>query len=510
MADNVTRGRGTPGNYKSNRGGIPNEPGPWIGIVKNNHDPARIGRIQVYIPDFAPGQTDENENDSSLWRTVRYMSPFFGSTPHSGSSEGVGTSEAGNPNSYGMWFTVPDVDVKVMCFFVGGDPNQGYYMGCIPDPDAMHMVPAIGAQSTDTVEFETQEQQMRYDFADRVPVCEINTKNSALTEDPQSYAQTRPVHTWAAGLMYQQGLIEDSVRGPIGSNAYRESPSRVFGISTPGREIHSADITEYNIQQALASGGVTKEDFRVVGRRPGHSIVMDDGDITGNDQLMRFRTAKGHQILLSDDGNCIHIIHANGQSWVELGKEGTLDVYTANSINLRTQGDLNLHADQDINMYAGRNLNLHGKESAQLETDKTLNLVGEQNVSIASKKKLSLLSDGTIAVDGTQSTSIHSDGVCIVNGSTVELNTRGKIAGTGAQRVAKTKLGDVDHHSGGWSWFEGALDSIVTRAPTHEPYDEHGLGVEATVTYGAKNGAEPSAKVSSKLDSVESDIGVQK
>jgi hypothetical protein len=510
MADNVTRSRGTPGNYKSNRGGIPNEPGPWIGIVKNNHDPARIGRVQVYIPEFSTGQTDEDENDSTLWRTVRYMSPFFGSTPHAGSSEGVGTSEAGNPNSYGMWFTVPDVDTKIMCFFVGGDPNQGYYMGCIPDPDAMHMVPAIGAQSTDRVQFETQEQQMRYEFAERVPVAEINTKNRELTEDPQSYNQTRPIHTWAAGLLYQQGLIEDTVRGPISSSAYRESPSHVFGISTPGRKIHSADITEYNIQQALASGGATKEDFKVVGRRPGHSFVMDDGDITGNDQLMRFRTAKGHQILMSDDGNCVHIIHANGQSWVELGKEGTVDVYAANSINLRTQGDLNLHADQDLNLYAGRNLNLHGKESAQLESDKTLNLVGEQNLSIASKKKLSLLSDGTVAIDGTKGTSLNADGKCIINGSTVELNTAGKIAGTGAQRIAKTKLGDVDHHPGGWSWFEGTLDSIVSRAPTHEPYEEHGLGVQASVNYDAGATASTSDSVTDKLSEVESNIGVTK
>jgi hypothetical protein len=505
MADNITRSRGTPGNYKSARGGIPNEPGPFIGTVMNNHDPARIGRVQVYIPEFGSGDM----NDSATWRTVRYMSPFFGNTPHSGTSEGTGSGIEGNPNSYGMWFTVPDEGVKVLCFFVGGDANQGYYVGSIPDPDYMHMVPAVGASTNYQLDEGNAEQAQKLGSATRLPVAEINAENEAIREDAQSYNQTRPVHTPTAATMYQQGVINDRVRGPVGSSAYRESPSNVFGILTPGRPVYASGVTEYNIQQAYASGGVTKEDLKVVGRRGGHSIIMDDGDVTGNDQLIRIRTAKGHQITLSDDGNSMHIMHANGSAWIELGQEGTLDVYATNSVNVRTEGDLNLHADQDVNIYAGRALNLHGKEVANLESDKSLNLVGDQNLSIASKKKLSLLSDGTIAIDGTTTTSINSDGPTVVNGSTVELNTRSKVPGTAAGRCVRTKLGDVEHTAAGWVSTPSKLDSIVTRAPTHEPFADHNKGVVMSAEYDAGSAAPASDSVNSKLDSVNSNIGVR-
>ena len=52
------------------------DPYPYIGIVKNNLDPTRSGRLQVYIPDLG-GPQDEPNN----WRTVSYASPFQGYTP---------------------------------------------------------------------------------------------------------------------------------------------------------------------------------------------------------------------------------------------------------------------------------------------------------------------------------------------------------------------------------------------------------------------------------------------
>jgi hypothetical protein len=55
----------------------PAEFGPFIGVVKNNVDPTRSGRLQVYIETFANG----NAEDSSKWTTVRYLPGFYGYTP---------------------------------------------------------------------------------------------------------------------------------------------------------------------------------------------------------------------------------------------------------------------------------------------------------------------------------------------------------------------------------------------------------------------------------------------
>ena len=57
--------------------GVRIDSGPYIGKIKNNFDPTRTGRLQVWIPDIGAG----DEKDPTNWRTVSYASPFFGATP---------------------------------------------------------------------------------------------------------------------------------------------------------------------------------------------------------------------------------------------------------------------------------------------------------------------------------------------------------------------------------------------------------------------------------------------
>jgi len=507
MAENIQRTRGRPGNYRLDKGGYPTESGPFIGEVMNNHDPARIGRVQVYIPEF--GSNDKS--DSSTWRTVRYLSPFFGATYVDKSKETAGAGQSiGNSHSYGMWFTVPDVGVQVLCFFVNGDANQGYYVGSIPDPDLMHMIPAIGASSNYQLDPNNSEQSRKLSNASRLPVTEINAQSKEIREDARSFDQARPVHSIVAATMYQQGVINDRVRGPIGSTALRESPSAVFGISTPGRPIYESGISEYNIAQSIQSGGITDKDIKIIGRRGGHSIVLDDGDQTGNDNLVRIRTSKGHQITMSDDGNTVHIMHANGQSWIELGKEGTVDVYAANSINLRAQGSLNLHADEDVNIYAGRTLNLHGKKATLIESQETTSIIGEKNLTVFSNSKITVKSNGTLAVAGETAASVSASGPLALNGAFVGLNTFPSLPAGLPVYTTRTKLPDTKHTTSGWLSTDGSLDSIATRAPTHEPYAHHNKGVPTNVAYDSGGSTDAgSDEVIAKMNQI-ADIGVRK
>jgi hypothetical protein len=53
LSEEIQRSRGRPQNYKLDRGGVPSEFGPFVGIVMNNVDPTRAGRLQVYIETFA-------------------------------------------------------------------------------------------------------------------------------------------------------------------------------------------------------------------------------------------------------------------------------------------------------------------------------------------------------------------------------------------------------------------------------------------------------------------------
>ena len=473
MSENIQRSRGTPQNYKSDRGGVPTQPGPFIGTVMSNVDNTRSGRLQVFIETFADGSMD----DETKWTTVEYLPSFFGATPvNTGTTvTGVGTYP-GNRNSYGMWFTPPDIGVKVMCIFVNGERDKGYYIGVIPDQTTSHMVPAIGAS---TAAVTTNENQKKYfENAPQLPVSELNASNPAIVNNPRFFDQPKPVHTVAAATIFQQGLINDVERGPIASSSQRESPSQVFGISTPGRPIYQGGFTQEEVLSRIDQGSITPSDTKVIGRTGGHTLVMDDGSVEGKDQMIRLRTSKGHQITMSDSGDFFYIIHANGQTWLEFGSEGTVDLYSSNSVNVRTQGDINLHADRDINMYAGRNIKAKSKEALQIETETNLILMARKSMTVYSRDTLALKADGTLGLQG-KSTSINGGSSIVATAGTIDLNGPKASNIPTPPVIPMNLMPDVTFDaSTGWKTVDKGIASVVNRAPTHEPYPFHNKGVK--------------------------------
>lgn len=475
MAENIQRSRGRPQNYKFDRGGMPAEMGPFIGIVVNNVDTTRQGRLQVWIAQFGASNRDGSPNltDPTTWRTVSYCPPFYGATKQSGSA-GAGTYP-GNRNSYGMWFTPPDVGTQVLCFFVAGDPSQGYYVGCIPEDGINHMIPAIGSSARYVPGNKTQENY--FSNTRLLPVTEINDLNKGITQNPKFYDAPKPVQSVVAGILFQQGLDRDPVRGPIRSNSQRESPSNVYGISTPGKPIYQGGLDPKTIVSQLNSGAVKPQDIAVIGRQGGHTFVMDDGDLEGTDTLVRIRTAKGHQITMSDDGDAFFITHANGQTWIELGKAGTVDVFSTNSVNVRTQGTINLHADQNINMYAGGSIRMKAKNLMKLEGDSGMTMYSDQAITMFGKTRIGVRSDGVLALKGKTS-SWDGGGSLNLKASVINLNGAATQPVSPVQTMQGYKLADTTFVTQqGWTVQPGTLETIVTRAPTHEPYPYHGKGV---------------------------------
>jgi hypothetical protein len=483
MAENIQRSTGRAQNYKLDRGGQPAEGGPFVGTVVNNIDNTRQGRLQVSIQEFSGTNKDGSANlqDKSQWRTVSYCPPFYGATPlTSGTSAGTGTYP-GNRNTYGMWFTPPDLGVQVLCFFVNGDPNQGYYVGCIPAPGQNHMVPAIGATANYMVAEGNKDQETYFANSKLLPVAEINVKNDAIADNPKFFDQKKPVHSFAAAVLFQQGLQDDPVRGSIGSSSQRESPSSCYGISTPGRAIYQGGATEQNIKTKLNDSATQTASFAVIGRRTGHTFVMDDGNLEGADNLIRIRTGKGHQITMSDDGNCFYICHANGQTWVELGQEGTLDVFSTNSINLRTEGVLNLHADKDINMYAGEKINIKSKKELSIQSEDQLSIACKQAMTLFSESKLGLKSNTQFAVK-SKTTTIDGGTTLSLKATLISLNGGPTVGVDAPKGLTKYVMPDTSfNNSTGWAVAADGLESIVTRAPTHEPWPYHNQGVSVQV-----------------------------
>jgi hypothetical protein len=265
------------------------------------------------------------------------------------------------------------------------------------------------------------------------------------------------------------------VRGPIGSSAQRESPSNCYGISTPGRAIYQGGLGDTNNPQILDSQ--TLEGITVIGRRGGHSLVMDDGAQNGSDNLVRIRTAKGHQITMSDDGNCFYICHANGQSWVELGQEGTLDVYSTNSINMRTEGTINLHADNDVNIFAGNKMNLKSVKGTSIQSDADADLASKGKLLLFAKSSMSIKSGGQLAIKSSLG-SWSSSAALSLSGTLLLLNSGPGLPASTPKGITKYLQPNTEFNPAtGWQVTPTGTQSICTRAPTHEPYPYHNQGV---------------------------------
>jgi len=472
--ENYQRSLGVEKNYKQDVGGTPADSGPFIGEVVNNVDNTRSGRLQVYITHLS----GSDKNTKSLWRTVSYLSPFYGFTQQSAPQPTGPGSFTGNNQSYGFWGTPPDLGTKVLCFFVNGDPSQGYYMGMPIEPGINHMLPAIGSSSN----YVDDSNSPLFANKTALPVVEINNSNPAIRDNPRFFDETKPVHSILAGQLLSQGVIADPLLGPISSNSQRESPSSCFGISTPGRPVYSGGLTDAQLQVKLNSSSLQPNEVNVIGRRGGHSLVMDDGSQGNEDNLLRLRTSAGHQIMMNDtpDGQTIHIMHANGQAWVELGKEGTIDVYAANSLNIRSAGEINMHADRNINFNSENgSINMHAKAAMSLESA-SLSLTGTNSLLAYSKSMIGLKSDSALMLKSNTGSWGAGSGLTLEAGC-IKLNSGAAGDVPKAQEIPKRRLPDTKFDAGqGWIAEPAAIETIVTRAPTHEPYAERGTGVNTT------------------------------
>jgi hypothetical protein len=489
MAEDVIKPKGSLKRSSPDAGGANPRLTPVLGIVKDNVDPKRMGQIMVYLTDNS-GLDPENKDN---WRPVRYLSPFFGFTRPDASNDDLGTYKT-NPSSYGMWTSPPDIGTTVLCLFAQGDLNYGFYIGCVPEPEALQMVPAIGA--TDNI-IPNEGEAQSYGGALRLPVTNINTNNKGVADSSEYLTAPKPVHSYSSAIMFQQGILRDPVRGPISSSSQRETPSRVgWGVSTPGRPIYEGGFDDKSIADNLKADQA--QNLRVVARRGGHTIVMDDGDIIGRDNLVRIRTSLGHQILMSDDGQTLMLLHSNGQSYIELGKEGTVDIYSTNSINLRTQGDLNLHADNNVNIHATKNLNLQG-ENIQFNTEKEFKGRVGTDYSVFTQGKHLTKVTGAMSMESAGDISVASTAIAYINGSKVNLNS----GQTGTKPVEVPAIDKILHTdtlfeaTKGFLAAPAKLVSITSRAPAHAPWSNAGQGVDVKTDLNASSAlpAAPPASV---------------
>jgi len=449
------------------------DPYPYIGIVKNNLDPTRSGRLQVYIPDLGGP-----EDDSKNWRTVSYASPFMGYTDQvQKSTDRPSTANRFNTvnHTYGMWMVPPDINVQVIVLFVGGDPLRGYWLACVNPNLSHYMVPGLaGTPNLDPDSLTTTERKT-YSKGDVVPVVEFNEFTEDFTNNA-FYNNNKPIHTYQYNILVQQGLNKDVVRGAISSSSQRESPSQVFGISTPGRPIDDPADDPQRYLDNLNNGKIDAKYTTIKSRKGGHVFVMDDGATLGEDQLIRLRSSSGHQVLLHDTNSLIYIAHADGDTWVELSADGTVNVYAANGINFRTGGDINLHSDSSININAKDQVNIKSGQQTKIESLKTE--LNSTSLKFQSEGLTEFKSGGTFRIQSNAKLSLKAGGQIAIDGASLSQQSGASDSVSDVTPFVLNSLFDTSRSSTGqWVAQPNKLSTIVTAAPAHEPYPRSTAGV---------------------------------
>jgi hypothetical protein len=305
-----------------------------------------------------------------------------------------------------------------------------------------------------------------------LPVVEFN-ENIDGTLNSSFFNNKKPVHEFQANILFQQGLDRDPTRGAVSSSAQRETPSHVFGISTPGRALTKDPADDPDYASKVESGTVPIDQYSVPNRKGGHTFVMDDGDTNGNNQIVRLRTAFGHQILMSDDQNTMYFAHKDGTSWVEIDATG-IKIYTAGDMSVRSEGTFNLHADKDINIQSGGTINIASDSAFNLNSAQ-VNLGGSESFLVYGAK--TSIGGGQVTVSSDGKLNVSGGGTVTVAGSQLALNSTGGGNSISMPTLQKNKLADTtfdDQKTKLWYSVPQSIDSIVTLLPSHEPWPRSG------------------------------------
>ena len=335
-----TDGTRVPDRVKQGGGsGINNINGLYVGSVVKNKDSLYSGRIEVQIPEFG---------STSAPRIVLLVSPFGGTTEalegsfdptKYGTEEG---GENGTPKSYGMWPHPPAVGTEVLIAFTTSR-EEGFLMGSFISKDRNHM---LGGRASSESQPDGK-------------LAPVGEKNPYDKTDPDK----KPIDGKQLQTLTTQGLTEDFSRGHSNSSARRESPSRVFGITTRG----------------------------------GHVISMDDGDIEGKSTNMRFRTRGGAQILIDDTNEFMFITNHKGNAWVELDSDGRIDVYSETSVSIHSEEDFNIHAKGNVNIESDMGVNIRSTGTEGVKVEAT---TGDYNLYTGANMNVQAALNGNVTVAG--------------------------------------------------------------------------------------------------------------
>ncbi len=323
------------------------------GIVVDTSDPQEMGRMKVWCPSI-----DGPDYNMKTLPWVLYVTPMAGQAHNM--PGGGNRGESSGPVSYGMW-SVPKVGAHVLIGFLYGDHNQRVYMGSFFRDHANRSLPAGRNSDAGPVS----------DSLEAIEPSASNLKAQFQNSLTDSIAKTR-------------GVYERQVAQAANEKTDAE------GYSTRNDEAYGA-------------GDLDPQTY--CWTTPGRNVILMQDD--PRFARVRIRTASGEQIILDDANERIYISTANGNSWVELDRDGHVHVYAAASVSMSAGGDFNVQARGSVNISAGGNINLAAGGSARMSACSDVSLSGDGGVNLTAGSDFNILAAGQLLQTGSQ---IHLNG----------------------------------------------------------------------------------------------------
>lgn len=357
-----------------------------IGIVKDNRDPYKMGRLKVWI-EGSPSA----ESNKTGWITCDYATPFGGRT--NGSPNANSYDEF--PKSYGFWAVPPDIGSRVFVMFINGRIEKSYWFSCAFDHMMNHQVPGPYTQVVG-------DSTLRTDY----PVVDYD-RNTAGADPENPYINVPLVDS-----LQQQNLLFDPEKGTPSRSARRQAPATVYGLSSPrGNHIVLDDgftpdeLTattwddDQDGYQDTEYGNPVNDTKK--GERKSEGIVL--------------RTRSGAQILVSESEGNIFVINRDGTVRMEFDPKGHFTVLADVDVSMRAKRDINFFAERDINMESVRDLNVkvggNSKQEVMLDTlnlhhgehitdvDKNSRLYVKDSIRVTADKKYNCYAKESIKIE---------------------------------------------------------------------------------------------------------------
>ncbi len=395
----------------------------YIGLVMDDADDQRNGRLWVYIPGVSARRHDaesgakptyggtprdretgtrridrESQEFRTGWIECYPIFPFFGSDDYRVRDGDKGRNAyVGDMASYGMCYQPRNGDL-VGVLFAHGDVGRAFWIGCMPKSTVNFMVPGMAGSDVGTVNAEAGADIINKTDPENARIPTLEKKHTPDNRDQENqqtpkvprYQNVYPATEFANNLL-EAGLICDNERGAGLSSFRRESPSYVTGIKSQGWQY---DSEKKNVNSATGDqfdqGGGTRDYPNV--HTYGHQLVFDDHP---EYQAVRLRSSAGSQILFNDSadrGNTpyIWINTPKGNVWIEIRDDGGLNIFAADSVSIHAEKNLNLTVDEDLNLQVGKNLNVNVDGKLDLRVN------GEEPSAIEFKDQLFISNDASV------------------------------------------------------------------------------------------------------------------